>query len=257
MRPITIKVPAGGSVELPISGEYLRNGDTSPTISVEFRKGGDDLGASVLRAADAVQVRRPFDHVRIYHGEATEQTITIDAGFGELKTSRVAGTVAVAGTVDVAGTVTVVNSQELETIAGNAFQGGTVVAATSGQYSHAQLWNPAASGVNLKVNQLWVSTTPFGRFSMHAYDAPLAAASVNVPESALAGASMSSAELRYELNATPKYGIAQLGTGVQSDVSLIVFSNPVILRPGYGLGCLAGAANVAVVATWLFTEEAL
>lgn len=256
MRPITLKIAAGQEINLPITGDYVRVGDSSPTCTVKNPDSGE---YAVLRAADAAQFPSRFTHLAISHNEITEQTVSLDIGFGRLLTSRVAGTVTVAGTVNVAGTVQVIDGGESNTKLGNSYAFNAGIGPGTSLYSHVQLWNPAASVKNLIVTGLAAYSGVQGPGLISFYATELATALTTAPrnkDSSIAGGSaaltrsgLSSTALSQDANRLMNIGLQTYGA-YQYDMR-----EPLIVRPGWGLMLAHYSANADITMSGQFREE--
>lgn len=95
MRESTFKIASGKTEEYQLDGQYIRNDDAMPTISVTVYSADHFEEKATIRAGDAVLFDNPFVRVQIAHGEASDQTIKISYGHGEISAARVSGSVAI------------------------------------------------------------------------------------------------------------------------------------------------------------------
>lgn len=90
MRPITLKVPAGGSVDFAAVGNYVRLKSAVVPITIEAP---DNNEKADFEAGDDA-VLTPFKKLSVYHADAAEQTITLYIGNGTRQSSsKVGGTI--------------------------------------------------------------------------------------------------------------------------------------------------------------------
>lgn len=151
--------------------------------------------------------------------------------------------------------ITVINGQVQTVKAGQAFAGSNSRAASVGNFSHVQLWNPPGSGLRAIVTSFFVFTTPANRVLVNVHNVAAANAGFN-PANKLAGGPVSTLECRTEANA------AQLGanlTGIFCDALqsiLVPFDEPVILPPGWGVAAVGFVVNQLVHGAFSYYVEA-
>lgn len=255
MRTITLKIDAGAFQDQPVQGIFVRNGDASPTIVVEARKGGEIIGSAYLEAGDLIRFARAYDHLMIVHEEATTQTVTILAGHGELTTSRVAGTVAVDGTVSVDGTVEVIDAEQSKVLAGAAFVVAGVWGAVAGQYAHAQLWNPVGSGKHLVVRSIVASAGAAAGVVLNGYMSTQLTTLVKNAASKYVAAPVSASELRSQSSATLLFtGMGSIEAQANQGGEMLRAA-PLILPEGYGVAVAPYQVNTALSAQFEFEEQ--
>lgn len=153
----------------------------------------------------------------------------------------------------IAGTVSVVNGELVRVKAGGAFIGLSYDGPTAGQYSHAQIWNPAASGKNVFLTKATAYTGAVSTVQIKSSTTAIGATS-SVLSSKKLGAAGPSSELRSVSNA------ALLGTQIGSfttnaDARDIPFSEPILIPPGYGIITVPQVVNVMMWTTYQWIEE--
>lgn len=158
------------------------------------------------------------------------------------------------GQVTVSGTVAVINGELAKVKAGYAMLGGITVAGVAGQYSYAQLWNPAGSGKNLILNKVSMSG-PAGTFGAGRHNVALTIAGPSV-QSKLIGGSVGVGVMRYQ-NTPVAIGTDMFFNqiGVSGDAKEFSFSEPLVIPPGNGLHLFAGALASNLYANFQWNEE--
>ena len=96
MRELTLKIQSGGRVEVQAIGNYVRLDALAPDVTIEVPDNGYRV---TLQGGDAVRFGQPFERLAITHSEATEQTVTLTVGDGELMSAQLSGDVSVTNTV--------------------------------------------------------------------------------------------------------------------------------------------------------------
>lgn len=159
----------------------------------------------------------------------------------------------------VVGEVSVINGERSRTIADIAFFSYNGIGGAAAKYSHCQLWNPAASGKKLVVEQIIVSSPANTEIQLGSYNAQLLTASAEggVSKRIVAGAAASVAEQRRETNAAILItkGFADFLAAASQPV-VIRPTEPIIIYEGWGLNVVNLTVNVNVYATFEFYEEA-
>lgn len=154
--------------------------------------------------------------------------------------------------------VLTIDSRKTRTIAGQAFMGVGGAGPTGAQYSHVQLFNPAASTIRAIVEQILVTSDVAGAIELYRWDTVLTSLISQAPNKYMGAPAPSICELRSQLAG------ALLGTGpafcverVQANITApaILFSEPIVLTPGHGLLVIHGTVAVALNATFEFFEE--
>lgn len=168
-------------------------------------------------------------------------------GSGELTDNRVTGSVEV---VDGGKSRTLVNMAFMARVGTN---GGV------GLFPHAQILNPAGSGKNVFVSQIFLATTVAASMGIRPYSVPLATLqNAGALSKDLSGA-VSTAQLRIEgsetvltQTGTNLYFSGDFAAGQYVNVSL---REPILIRPGNGLIAYGTATNNFVTMSAEFVEE--
>lgn len=149
------------------------------------------------------------------------------------------------------------------------FVGMNIAQGEAGKYSHAQIWNPADSGVTLSVTSLCFAAslisgaisdgtggdittqnTPFGaEGDNQGYCA-------NVSDTSAAKARMRTVRFPpgVGLGITGVKPFHEIWTGKSGEDHCYSFKSPMIVPPGYGLTARGAAPALTVITTWQWSE---
>ncbi|MFJ4294200.1 hypothetical protein ACIP1U_31225 [Cupriavidus sp. NPDC089707] len=158
----------------------------------------------------------------------------------------------------ISGTVDVIDGGKARTLGNTAFYAYNSVAVAAGQYCTLQLWNPVGSGKNLVVEGLIVTASAAVTSRIWWQTAALASASIYAPQAKLLGGAGSAGQLKTAIPTSSAFIAAQgltnmsVAAGVQSPLD---FTEPLILRPGYGLCVDSNVTAQQIGATFEYFEE--
>lgn len=247
----------GQSWRLGIQADFFRIASASDEVRVVLLKDDRIIGRMDGWSAGDYVRGVPFDAVEIVNG-AAGQTVEVQLAGGGVGSDRVVGEVSVAGTVSVAGEVSVIDGGRSRTEGGAAYMGSLSQGGSAGQYPQVQIWNPAASGYRLYVEQIIVSCSAADGASLYFAAAQLAA-DVEAAKSKKAGGADSVGRLQRE--AVTGYPFAtQPLAGVQvqaSESQMIKLNEPISVEPGYGLRMVGSSVSNAMQVTFEFFQEAV
>lgn len=230
-----------------VVGNYFRikkqSGSTAEATFVVFYKDGQklDIDMSYSDAGDYCYAPNGFDRFDVTSTVA--QDLTLQYAKGQVNSNRVIGEVSVI-------------SGELTRSKNNiAFWGYGGCAAVAAQFSHFQLWNPAASGKRVVIDELnGVAASD----NMYIRQANVQCATLI--GNALAkflngGAAASSAQLRSENNA------GLLGTSGWTQITPSKgprkFIEPIVIMPGWGILLIDTVVNTNINGDFQFFEEVI
>lgn len=247
MRTFSETFDAGETIRLSVSGSrYFRLLTTSYPVSIDFRRDNRALGQQSTDVESGYYAipGGGFDEISIT--SATAQTVKFAIATGEGGYDRISGE------------VSVISGEVSRSEAGLAFMGGAAQAAVAAQYSHVQIWNPAANTKNLIVNEVLVAADSPGVIALRGSAVALTTLDGN-PSSKKIGAAASTSEIRRQTNA------AILGTGQgfsQTPVLVntafrIPLVEPFIVAPGFGLLAYHETVNSTLRASFQFYEKPL
>lgn len=92
MRAITLKIAAGQSEDVAVSGDYVRVKTAGVSVRIEAGLGAVD---ATVEQGDALNLK-PFESLMVSHASGVEQTITLMIGNGtSADSSKVGGSIAV------------------------------------------------------------------------------------------------------------------------------------------------------------------
>jgi hypothetical protein len=157
----------------------------------------------------------------------------------------------------ITGTVDVVDGGKARTKANMAFSAAVWSPASAGNYTTAQIFNPAGSGKNVVCSQI-ILTTDFSAVIVIGWNNQANGALLGTFNSKLSGGASSVAQQANNglpgLPTNFKYlGAYQASTNAPF---IYKFAEPVVLQPGYGLSVQNNAmANGAIQANFEFIEE--
>jgi hypothetical protein len=136
-----------------------------------------------------------------------------------------------------------------------AFFGGQQLGPFAGNFSHVQCWNPADSGVYVVITSMFVSSAGLGAGVRISFGNAALTTLVSTFWSKVPGSAGSRAQLRTQ-NAAAEQGTIMTSyfTGAANTSSRVPFTEPFILRPGWGLHCNPAAVNVQVHGGFEFYE---
>jgi hypothetical protein len=164
------------------------------------------------------------------------------------------GTVGLAAGTNNIGVITD-NTQQARSLAGNAFCGACGPAAVASQYSRAQLWNPAGSGVNLYVEQVAMVCNAGVAGWLTKSTVALASNQEAGQNKLLSGAS-GHGQVNYDSTATvpayPALGFVNSGSAALAQYPQ---AEPIIIPPGYGLTITCAIVNQAITGIFEWYEQ--
>lgn len=157
----------------------------------------------------------------------------------------------------ISGSVEVIDGGKSRTLAGAAFMGGVQGGSVAAQYTHVQVWNPAASGKNVIVESVTYSSGGNGGIYIRTNAAALANLTGNGPAK-LANGAASAAELRYaSLGAFQGGGNMLVLNLAAGQFSTFNFKEPVVLKPGNGILVIQTIGGNDVNAAFEWYEESV
>jgi hypothetical protein len=211
-----------------IQGEYVEILEAAYPIDVAMM---DRSGAqlSTMRNAEASYFSRPGKYEVIQVTSSAAQTVRLFVGSGD------------AGTRRLSGDVSVIDGEKNKTIAGGMFVAEPVGAEVVGEYSKAQLWNPAGSGKNIIVSQVSLFAATAMNIALRYENAALvtdetANKSVNKKSNALIGI----ASVRKGSVAIFPSAIFYVASIPAGGIHTWNIKGALVITPGYGLVAISG-----------------
>lgn len=232
---------AGGTFQVLAEGSYYKLLAAAGDVSIA-RNGGTDMALSVGQGEKDAEFK--YLTIRDLSGAAN------------------AGRVVVADNTfvddSVQGLVEVIDGDATRALAGAMFMATPSQAAVAGQLPHTQLWNPAASGVNLIVTALGVQSTSLNQFGVGFNSSALA---TNMTATTLinkkGGAAIGQAQARAATNAAALVSaIGQSLYVIANGYQAWPIKGCIVVPPGQGLVLYAGQANTSMAANFEFFEQA-
>jgi len=203
------------------------------SVELNMRQGGT-LAPILLAAGGSIEC--DFASIKLNATAQLNKSVRVIVGNG----ARIKGGANVNAS---SMSVSVVDGGKARTDAGKAFMAYGYQAPVAAQYSHVQLWNPAASGVNVYVEKSLISLGVTGGVFIARYNTALTTLSGSLVAKK-SSASASASQIRNEANAGALYsGILAALTIPAGTPFMLEFTEPVLLPPGYGLIFLNQTAN--------------
>lgn len=256
MQQYDFTAPANSPQQIAAYGTYIKylsgsngGGDASLVIT-PGQKGGSK---TILQPGQAMRLGPNAKPVGTW-------TLANNAGGATITGKVVIGD----GQIDdptIAGTVQVIDGGKARSLAGNVFWGYSFSGPLTGSYSYVQLANPAASGKRLVVAQIalqmGVAVGTSAIAHIHQSTANIGGTQT-IPPSKLIGAPGASVAVMYanEASAAPTGYKAMADVYMVGPVfTLVKFTEPLIVPPGYVLGVDGGVTNIGLSANFEFYEE--
>jgi hypothetical protein len=260
MRTISEVYVANTPVEYGIPGTRLEILSAPGTVTVSLRDANNvEITNGLASNLDPGSYMVPDGGFKRFQiTSSANGTVKFLVSYGEGGTRSVAGVVAIAGTVAVSGTVDVINAGRTRTLAQQAFIAHGLVAAFAAQYSAVQLWNPAASGKNIYVEQMMFYTSgALANGAVLRTSSPSGALGnlfAGTPQSKkVGGVTASVAQLRWAANAA-LLGDQTLCVVPSSNRSFIP-TEPFLITPGTGIMLINQTLNENLGPTFEYFEE--
>lgn len=239
---------AGGSQVILADASYVRVLNSTGNVALSL----DDIGPFGPIAAG-----QGFNLAANPQGQASFRRVLIT----DLSGSANAGNLIVADSsfVDqtLAGTVSVIDGEKARTLAGGMFSGGPSAGATAGQFSYAQLWNPAGTGKNLIVIQSAGSTpvaTPISWVITNTAAATDQSAA-NLSNKKVGGASGVGQVRIGSTPVLPTVGFLRTSYAAANVEIPWAIKGSIVIPPNSGIGVINNIANTQVAANFEWFEE--
>lgn len=227
---------------LGLAGDFFRLSDASYPVTVSLVKENRIVGSMAnIQSGDYVRDIE-FDAVIIKNG-STSQIVTVQVAGGG------------AGSDRIVGEVSVINGEISRVQNGQCFIGKCIVSAAAGQYSTAQMWNPAGSGKKIVITKISMASVSVATVISLNADTVILPGGVdgNIMNKNLGGpaavARILSATLAVINPAPANIYIEQASKTVDYP-----FAEPILINPGYGLNINSVAQNNAISCTLQWNE---
>lgn len=235
---------ANQQIKHSIAGNFLRIAEAQYPVTIEILSGNRVVGSMTnMQAGDYVRDFE-FDGYVLTNGAAA-QNVTLQICGGGVGSDRVMGE------------VSVINGELSRVKANSCFCGMGSSAGVAGQYSHVQIWNPAASGKNLilnKISALFVTNSGAG---INVSSAPLTNLTGKGVSKYLGGVA-SVGEIRNQTNAAALgTQVLNFGIEVSGGSKDFPFSEPFVIPPGRGVIVQCGGVNISIYGSFQWNEEAI
>lgn len=217
------------------------------SVELNMRQGGT-LAPILLAAGGSIEC--DFASIKLNATAQLNKTVRVIVGNG----ARIKGGANVQASSFV---VTTVDGNKLRTQNAKSFLGHCNAAAGVGQYSSAQLANPAGSGVNVFVAKTTITAeTAAGSFALVKGSALAATVLYSAPSKKISAA-LSNAVMRYETGGSSLFAAPALYAvnTPANTVFPVSFDDPLMLAPGEYLTWCNLSTNSAAAANFDFFEE--
>jgi hypothetical protein len=241
-------IGAGETLRIHVPGTFFQLMEASAAVDVSIMRAhsifGDaeavPLGFSVGPLNDA----EAFDGVEIY--SATAQTVKVCIARGAVDLRSI---------TQVTGTVQVVNGELSRVMANEAFGASVGIGAVAGQYSVAQLYNPADSGVNVVLSKLSAAVSATALLSVVGSSAAIGTSNGTGVSKKIGGAG-TVVEGR-KLNTASALLLPSLlidKISVVNHSKEIGFLEPIVIPPGNAVEMWLDTVNVSLIAAFQWYE---
>lgn len=244
-RTYDFTLPAGGSMHLLVTGEYMRIMESTGAVEVLT-----DLYRIGPIVAGQGQAKSPF----------TRLTIIDRSGAGNVGTVLVADSDFIDNRIY--GDVSVIDSSVGRTLSGLVFGASPFAQQSAGLFPVTQLYNPAASGRRLLVSGVTIATSGAAAVQVGILLAALGAATdvsaTRIGSNYSAGAA-SIAKTYWAQPAANPLAVSQYNTAlsVGSPIKHEPSQGPYVLEPGSGLTIVCASAGADLYTCFEFQEEFL
>lgn len=244
---LTVPMAAGEVRNFMVSGAYFEVIDATSPIDVRLT---DKFGAvrGAMRNAEASFYLRAseFDVIEITSNAA--QVIRIAYGTAEAGTRRTAGIVTVSGSIQT------INLSEQRSNSSQLFRSVNTVTAALGNFSAAQIFNPAGSGKIVTLYEAELITAQTGFVQLRSMNAILPGTVQNGVNCRLGGP-VSTAEIRYSNTNSAFTSELIRNHQMISNVSQYhKFEEIITIPPGFGIVAFLNQFNVSATINLLFAE---
>jgi len=157
----------------------------------------------------------------------------------------------------ISGAVEVIDGGRNRTIAGQAYMGAVAALAVAANYSHVQLWNPPGTGKNLVVEAVMAASSAAALIDFGPQSVMLSNL-FGAPRSKrfATGAVATVAEARYQQGVALMLGNSFANVMVPASQTMqVVFHEPIVIAPGWGLMVQSEQVNTLLTATFEYFEE--
>jgi hypothetical protein len=237
-RMYDFTIPANGSFQLNVEGEYVRI--MSSTGNVELVTETYRIGPI---AAGQGQANTPFKRLTINDKSGVANKGVILVAASDFVDQRIAGE------------VSIIDGSKYRALAGGAFTAHLFAPASAGNFSGVQLWNPVASGKNIIIEQIipYITGGLYLQVVMSAVQLP-AGIAANIGNKKSGGPLPGGLALITSASLTAVAPLATFGIGNTTQYKPV---NPYVLTPGYGLNLASPTLNIDCGAEIEFFEESI
>lgn len=252
MQKYDFQAPASGASQtVNAPGRYVKY--------MVGNAGGSDTGLIITPGS------KPGSKILLYPGQA----FTLPDGVAQpngwtianaVGQANIAGTLVIGeGRLDdntLSGTVNVLDGGKARTLNNSAYMATTFAGPVAAQFSRVQLWNPAGSGIRSIVESVEMMGVAAQVAGVLQGNVGQLTTLYGQGQPKLIGGSQSISQVREDTTATGNVGATIASMTVQAYGSqLIVFKEPIVVPPGYGLTLYATFTNAQMGANFEWFEE--
>lgn len=244
--PFTVTA-SGNPMRQPAQGRYVRylsnsTGFRSPAIEVRGDKGGRMLLLPGQSGLLNKSIGFESLEVRNYNNVADITGVLAVGDVEEFQDdSRVSGVVSVVG------------GEASDVLAGREFVGSGHVVAVGANYSYAQFWNPADSGVDAVINQAVHVLQAIDQCEMRVVSAEIAAGAACANR--LIGGAASACKVKVGVTASVTGDVIDRVIKLSNTPHKWMDRMPVVVPPGSGIVIQTVAVNITMAGSFHFSER--
>ncbi|MFT3665577.1 hypothetical protein [Piscinibacter sp.] len=219
---ITVTLAANAVARIERAGRYIEVIDAQYTIaSITLTDDAGGQAAFIRNCLSGIYAEIGFRAFDVVNG-ASAQTITVMVCTGR------------GGSRRQPGVVQVVDSSKARVLSNQSFMDFGFASSTAALAAQVQAWNPAGSGKRLIVQKVVVNMSVAGLLNISPSNAALTTLRGQL-SSKLGGGASAASQVRTDQAAVPGTSAKQ-AFGVSANTPInVLFADPVVLPPGYGL----------------------
>lgn len=221
-RVYNFSIPAGGSFQLPVTGSYFRVMTATDVLEVQ----GDTFGNIYpLYTGQGLQGQE-FRSLNLLNRTGATNNGSILVSDGKFVDDRITGE------------VSIIDGGKSRSMSGIAFASTGFVTGVASQYSCLQIWNPSGSGKNIVIEQYSIASSTAGYIDIGISTTQLTTALGITPVGKYSGVNNSISIIKKDnLVGYPASfnGFATVQLAALSSSPIFKFSEPMIIKPGFGL----------------------
>lgn len=250
MQYFDISIAANAARQINAPGRFMRYysgsaGGADESLLVRFGA-MSGAGGVILKPGQSIKLPQAVDSWYLSNfAKAATITGRVVIGMAVLDDDRITGE------------VSVIDGLKAKTLANDAFVASPYQAAVAAQYSHVELWNPAASGIDVMISQFSVRSATAGVIGVAFHNAALTTLR-GAATSKLYGGAAGLSEAREQANGASLGGNSILTFNISANgMQTVILKEPIVLVPSSGLLVRHGTVNADIGANLEFGEESV